>query len=1549
MRIAAALLLPVAFSSSGFSSSSIMTTPRLWQYQMNIVSLPNTASNSGIKVDWDTNGVLSGVTFDPAHSGTFGSTKDLQSFRMIVDDNTTSPATYDTTNVSASNNGFDFNFDFYKRRTTEMIYKNGAATTSFISTLYTEFINDSDILYLYPRLNFTSTSRLSDVKYELKFPLSYDTLYTNVVPGAPLPADPHAGWSNLVSNGSFESGTTGWTVNGDAKLTATTGGYTTYNGKNLVYIQGPVGSYLQNVYVSSSTPGRTYSVTARIKSQPGTGTRSVTMSIAGAGSHTTVVNDKTWTQVSASAFASGTGTGFNAVRILTATPGDVLYIDDVQLTSSHSFIPSDVTGSYTPTGTTISLTNVAGGGISGHDAVQATCTGTDFTNDFNNGYLLTGSIGAPVPGRTYVLTTHFKSTLPTGSDSKIEILGVADADATGATATWTPNNQGYETYVWKWVATTSSGFVQGRIHCRPNQPLLISQTEIDDYDYSTIDPGSGWSLAGGTGGAISASSTALYGNAAATLNAGSGGTANYAQSAAFGSSTVGKWYTASAWVKMFPGNTGGSAQISVNGSAWSTAATIPDEYTWVRISTQVQATNTAFNTVRIAGAAGNLFIVDGVQLEENSVSTPPSFFEELHDPNTVTVSGHNLLWGSYSASFEESGTAVKGWVTAGGCAVSNYSSDSLYGQQSLKLTNSTGSLSSSNYIQSRFNGETGRTYNISFYVKSLSGSPTVRVWVENPIIGTGGFSTNEQHAPVGTGGWKMLNYRYQVTDSGATSAAGGQTLKISTDSTGGVLIDGIMVTEDEGMVYEDSVNKNNCTILYDSTNHKGIALYAPFAGAEKRLWSVDRYKIEPRLNVKIAKTTDASNTILTYTIQTDPNDYTTDHTLDYNLFLKPFAETLTTGSVINNMYSFGYTANDAPSTFNQAVLTRFNPIESYSGFNYNYWTAMLMLQPQQTPLMGSAYRVDSYRDVGYGNISYLWKDELKRTVINTIDKARDARTGGTWTANGNLTGGTSTPSGFVSYKAGLGGNFEQRIVQSGRVKETYNSFFFGQHAEFAIHNFVQLVLNTPTMSLADKNALMTAADNSRNVFDPSGTFASTYNINAAQNGSFETDTSHWATRGTATITRTNAITPSQHGAWEALITGADTTSTNNVYCAFTPTFWYPAFADPNANAYTAYVYARAVSGSPTITLSFKGTGSASATLGTSGWTKVSLSLSNFNSANNELRINTSAGAQVYIDQVMIEQTASVHDSRFTDYYTETGKWFNYLPVFGENIQVFNAHTSMLNAAKEIKALADAVGDATKSAYWDQMVKDGLDGAYWWMCLQDGWAWHSARTNLDGTSGTEIDGLSYYLNGSSLHEYHEVIEGSLMNAYRTNTYLQSNFKTVLHDITLPHDLNHDRQASYTPSDQSPFSSEVTIVQYPEVFSDNAFLGTINTNYGRVQPAGRTRLGAKASLDPLSYYYLTTDQDIHTLDNKNTWYDLQISRDEIALENESTSSKTVMVKIYDKVAGDGHDLADLTAVTELVTNTGLTISSATGYKYVSVTVPAHSLRVVKITYN
>lgn len=1535
-----------------------MTGTRLWDYQLNLQSLANTASNSGIKVDWNSNGVLSDLTFDPTHSGSFGGTPDLQSFRIIVDD--AGGGSYDTSNVSASENGFDFNYDFYKRRTTEMILKNGATNTPYIATLYTEFMNDSDILYLYPRLHVTAASHLNDVKYELKFPLSYDTLYGNLLQGAALPTDPHAGWTNLVGNGSFERAITGtWNTAGNTQINATTGGYTQYNGADLVYTQGQSGSYLQWVW-GASTVGRTYSVTARIKSKPGTGTKSVTMSIAGAGSASTTVNDQTWTQVSASAYASTTG--FNSVRISTGTSGDVLYVDDIQETSSHSYIVPDTSGSYTVTGTTGTVGVVTGGGINGHDAVEYTCSGSNFHTDFTNGYVITPSIGAPVVGRTYVLTAHLKSTLSTGSDSQIEILGQTGTGAypagpLGSTGTWTPSNLGFETYTWTWVGNTTSGFVQGRIHGRPSQPLLICDTEIDDYDYTTLTPTSStWTLSTGSTGAITHSSTALYGSNAAFFYAGSGGTANNISSTSFGSSTTGQYYTASAWVKMAPGQTNGTVQISVNGHNWSTAATIPDEFTWVRVSTIAQATDGTFNNVALSGSSGATFIIDGVQLEQHAVSTPPTYFEDIHDPNTVAISGRNLLYSLSSASFEEASGATQGWVSVGGSAASGYASDGVFGTQSMEISNSTGTTSTSSYTQAQFNAVQGRTYNVAVHMKALSGSPTLRIWVESPtIIGSdsqNGYNNYEEHAPCTASGWKILNFRYTALDGGT------QTLKLSTSSSSGMLVDGVMVSEEEGLVYEDSVQKNNCAILYDSTNHKGIVLYLPFSAAENRLWSIDRYQVRPRLDVTLAKTTDSRNTILTYTIHTDSNAYTVNNTLDLNLFLKPFSETLATGNVVQNLYSFGYTPLDTPSSYGvsttgaQVPVTRFNPIEGYSGFIYGYFTPQLILQVQQNIEREASYRVDSYRDMGHGPISYLWHDELKRCVVNTIDKAQDAKVGGTWTSNGNLTGGTRTPSGIVSYKFLLSGSIEQHAVQSGNALNFYNSFFFGQMAEYAFHCFAQLAYD-PSLSSADKTAIMTAADNARNVFDPSGPFNGYNYVNSCRNGDFETDLSGWNTRGgSATISRTNAT--SDLGSYSMLVAGTDSGS-NNAYYTFTPEFHYADFNYPYpsaftydpAYAYTAYLYAKAVSGSPTVTLSFAGVGGSPVTLNASTWTRVAVTLAPFVASDNEIRINSSSGAQFYVDKVMIEQTGSPIDSRFSEYYTENGAWFNYLPIYGGNALIVNAQTSMINSAKELKAIADAVGDGAKSAYWGQMVQNGLDGAYWFFTLHDGWSYNRNRTDLTGHTTPESDGIAYYTDGYSLHNYQDVVEGSLLNVYRTNTYLSSNLQSVL-AIGLTHDLNHDLQASYAPSDVSQFSQEMGFPLYAAEF-DNPFLATVNTNYNTVQPTGRTRLIRDANVDPQSFYYLTTDQDIHTLWNGYSWYDTEITKDQIAMENESGTSRNVTVKIYDKVAGDGHDLAQLTGATELVTNTGLTLNSGSGYDYVTVTVPAHSLRIVKISYN
>lgn len=204
-----ALTLMIGLFTSVSASSNIMQNANIWRYQTGITTGASSNSNDKIKIDYNTNGILDGLYFDPNGTGNF-SDKILNDFSMQINEGANS---YNSDNVSIisqdgiSLNGYDKNYDFFKRRMSEFNY-NGTYNNRYISTMYTEFIKDSDIVYLYPRLHFKQSASPSTIKYNFKFPSTkFDKIYYDVQPQQILQDNSYV---NQEFTEGFENGFSNW-------------------------------------------------------------------------------------------------------------------------------------------------------------------------------------------------------------------------------------------------------------------------------------------------------------------------------------------------------------------------------------------------------------------------------------------------------------------------------------------------------------------------------------------------------------------------------------------------------------------------------------------------------------------------------------------------------------------------------------------------------------------------------------------------------------------------------------------------------------------------------------------------------------------------------------------------------------------------------------------------------------------------------------------------------------------------------------------------------------------------------------------------------------------------------------------------------------------------------------------------------------------------------------------------------------------------------------------------------------------------------------------
>jgi endo-1,4-beta-xylanase len=145
--------------------------------------------------------------------------------------------------------------------------------------------------------------------------------------------------TNLLTNGSMESGTTGWAVFGAGTLSSDTSQF--HGGSRSLKISGRTASWNgigQNV-ASKLANGKSYTTSVWVRTQSGTPSAKVTLALTANGTTSYVtlapaktVNASGWTLLSGTATVSWSGTLSGAtLYVETASGTDNLYIDDASL------------------------------------------------------------------------------------------------------------------------------------------------------------------------------------------------------------------------------------------------------------------------------------------------------------------------------------------------------------------------------------------------------------------------------------------------------------------------------------------------------------------------------------------------------------------------------------------------------------------------------------------------------------------------------------------------------------------------------------------------------------------------------------------------------------------------------------------------------------------------------------------------------------------------------------------------------------------------------------------------------------------------------------------------------------------------------------------------------------------------------------------------------------------------------------------------------------------------------------------------------------------
>jgi hypothetical protein len=154
--------------------------------------------------------------------------------------------------------------------------------------------------------------------------------------GGPTPTPTPTASGNLITNGTMESGTSGWSVFGAGTLSANTS--VVHGGTQSLSITGRTASWNgpSQSMTSKLTNGKSYATSVWVRSQSGTPSAKVTLALAANGTTSylsltpaTAVNSNGWTQLTGTATVSWTGTLSGATLYVETSAGtDGLYLDD---------------------------------------------------------------------------------------------------------------------------------------------------------------------------------------------------------------------------------------------------------------------------------------------------------------------------------------------------------------------------------------------------------------------------------------------------------------------------------------------------------------------------------------------------------------------------------------------------------------------------------------------------------------------------------------------------------------------------------------------------------------------------------------------------------------------------------------------------------------------------------------------------------------------------------------------------------------------------------------------------------------------------------------------------------------------------------------------------------------------------------------------------------------------------------------------------------------------------------------------------------------------
>jgi lysophospholipase L1-like esterase len=150
--------------------------------------------------------------------------------------------------------------------------------------------------------------------------------------------NPGSGGSNLLTNGTIESGTSGWSELGSGTLAASTS--VVHGGNNSLLVTGRTASWNgpSQLLTSRVTNGRSYTTNVWMRTQSGTATGKITLQVTANGTTNYIglaqgaVNSSGWTLLSGTATVSWSGTLSSARFYAETTSGTAsFFIDDASM------------------------------------------------------------------------------------------------------------------------------------------------------------------------------------------------------------------------------------------------------------------------------------------------------------------------------------------------------------------------------------------------------------------------------------------------------------------------------------------------------------------------------------------------------------------------------------------------------------------------------------------------------------------------------------------------------------------------------------------------------------------------------------------------------------------------------------------------------------------------------------------------------------------------------------------------------------------------------------------------------------------------------------------------------------------------------------------------------------------------------------------------------------------------------------------------------------------------------------------------------------------